>query len=60
MKKRPEAHRYELAPRFERAVRRLPAKQQRWLLDRLRAPRTGKVERDFWALDLESGEWRRL
>ncbi|RPI57781.1 MAG: hypothetical protein EHM56_03260 [Chloroflexi bacterium] len=60
MKKRPERRRYELAVRFERAVRQLPGKQQRWLLDRLRAPQTGELDRDFWILDMDSGQWRRL
>ena len=57
MKKRPERRKYDLATRFERAVRQLPGKQKRWLLDRLRAPQS---DRDFWILDLDSGEWRPL
>lgn len=60
MKTRPEDRRDELAARFERAVRQLPGNQKRWLLDRLRAPRSGKRERDFWVLDVQSGQWRRL
>jgi len=60
MKTRPEHRSYELSARFERAVRRLPGQQKRWLLDRLRAPQSGKLDRDFWVLDMESGQWRRL
>jgi hypothetical protein len=60
MKTRPEQHRYKLAARFERAVRQLPGRQKRWLLERLRAPQSGKLERDFWVLDTKSGQWRRL
>ena len=60
MKKRPEHRRYELPARFERAVRQLPAEQKRWLLHRLRAPQSDKLDRDFWVLDLENGQWRQL
>jgi hypothetical protein len=60
MKKRPAPRRQELAVRFERAVRRLPGRQKRWLLNRLRTPQAGKPDRDFWVLDVPSGQWRRL
>ncbi len=60
MKTRPEQRSDELSGRFERAVRQLPGKQQRWLLGRLRAPQAGKLDRDFWVLDMKSGQWRRL
>jgi hypothetical protein len=60
MKTRPEQRRYKLTARFERAVRQLPGRQKRWLLERLRAPQSGTLERDFWVLDTKSGQWRRL
>jgi hypothetical protein len=60
MKTRPQQRRPELSARFERAVRRLPGEQKRWLLGRLRAPRSGRLDRDFWVFDMASGQWRRL
>jgi len=60
MKKRPGRRKHDLAVRFERGVRQLPGRDRRWLLDRLRAPRPGAAERDFYVLDVESGRWVRL
>jgi hypothetical protein len=60
MKKRPEHRRYRLAARFERAARKLSGQEKRWLLGRLHDLQSGKPDRDFWVLDLESGRWRRL
>jgi hypothetical protein len=60
MKKRPGRRKHDLAIRFERAVRQLPGRDRRWLLERLRTPRSGTIERDFYVLDVESGRWVRL
>lgn len=58
--KKPPGRKYELAARFERAVRQLPGSDKRRLLDRLCGPRSDEPDRDFYVLDLETGRWRRL
>ena len=60
MKRRPGRRKHDLAIRFERGVRQLPGRDKRWLLERLRTPRSGAAERDFYVLDVESGRWVRL